>query len=220
MKKNENMHTKFDQYVSQINSLSATQQKLLALRLGIDVQDDQADNQLAAYVTIKQKDMVSEGELRKYITKKLPIHMNPAQISIIEKMPHTYNGKVDYQALSNLKKRSRIHNVIEPNNDVQSVLKGIWESLLNLNQISTSDNFFNIGGHSLLVTSMVAQIRDIFPVQLSLNNVFDNPTIIELANYMLSDIEGKGEIERTAELYLQLSEMSEDELNIKLDEGN
>lgn len=212
------MPDKIDQYILQIKQLAPVQQELLALKLQHSLLNNRSNEQLVAFVTEKEKGTILEKDLRKYISQTLPEHMQPAQIKIIKDMPRTHNGKIDRETLSSLKTKRIIKNEIKPDNDVEKVLKGIWESVLNLSHINTTDNFFNIGGHSLLVTALVAQIRDIFPVKLSLNSVFDNPTIIELANYMLSDSEKEAEIKRTAEIYLQLAELSEEELDSRFDE--
>jgi hypothetical protein len=105
---------------------------------------------------------------------------------------------------------------VAPQNAVQEVLQLIWQEVLELENIGVHDNFFQLGGHSLLVTMLIAKTREIFQTGVSLRSIFDAPTIAELAEWLLQDVEQHPKIEKTAQLYLQLSRLSEEEAEAML----
>ncbi|MEM6404416.1 MAG: condensation domain-containing protein, partial [Cyanobacteria bacterium P01_D01_bin.116] len=110
-------------------------------------------------------------------------YMIPSSYMMLEEFPLTPNRKVDRKALPNPEK---IHiqeqnNFVTPRNPVEEILVNIWSEILGVEKISVDDNFFEIGGHSLLATRVISQIREVFEVELPLRKLFENPTIIGIA---------------------------------------
>ena len=94
------------------------------------------------------------------------------------------NGKVDLTALPepNIENTLRDEEFIAPRTPVENRLAAILSSLLSLSEVSVKDNFFLLGGHSLLGTQLIARVRGAFGVELGLRTLFDTPTIADLSN--------------------------------------
>jgi acyl carrier protein len=124
--------------------------------------------------------------LRHYLQERLPEYMIPSFFILLEDLPVTSSGKIDYQALpppdqSLLDSGS---SLVAPRTSLERSLADIWMNVLGLHQVSIEDNFFRIGGHSLLVTRVIARLRDILHIELPLRIFFENPTITALAEYI------------------------------------
>jgi acyl carrier protein len=103
---------------------------------------------------------------------------------LVERIPLTTNGKIDRQALSTLPleaKAAGAEDVTGPRTPTETTLAAIWSELLNLPRVGVNDDFFDLGGQSLVAIRAVARIRDAFHVNLSLRNLFERPTVAGLA---------------------------------------
>ncbi|MDL2145544.1 phosphopantetheine-binding protein, partial [Flavobacterium tructae] len=113
----------------------------------------------------------------------LPEYMVPQLWVTLEKMPLTSNGKLDKKALpdpdgSDLSSTE----YVAPRNETEEQLAAIWQNLLGVEQIGIHDNFFELGGHSLLATRLVSMIRKELIIEVSIREVFEHATIVELAS--------------------------------------
>ncbi|MDO5977225.1 non-ribosomal peptide synthetase/type I polyketide synthase, partial [Flavivirga jejuensis] len=134
-----------------------------------------------------EADVSISEKLHRRCVEELPSYMHPNQYCIIEEFPLNLSDKVDVKQLiaiflsehtdGNDTKRDRY---VAPRNETEEHLVGIWQNLLGINQIGIDDNFFELGGHSLLVVQLIAQIQKI-DFQISVKDIFENPTIRELA---------------------------------------
>jgi acyl carrier protein len=121
--------------------------------------------------------------LRQYAQERLPEHMVPAQVVFMAEFPKTPNKKIDRVALP-APDTSIVESENEfeaPATDVEASLAVLWTELLDLQRVGRRDNFFESGGHSLLAMQLVGKIRTQFGVDLPLKNLFEHPTITELA---------------------------------------
>lgn len=128
------------------------------------------------------------GLLRDYLNAQLPTYMIPAKFMFIDRMPLTPNGKVDWRALpipdsSDLEIENHL---VKPRNATEAALVKIWEDVLGIHPISIHDNFFEIGGHSLLALQILIQIRDRFDVELNLFTLFQYSTPAQLSKVILA----------------------------------
>jgi hypothetical protein len=132
--------------------------------------------------------------------------MVPSIFVRLETLPLTQNGKVDIIALpaSNAENTLRDEEFTAPRTPVEERLSVMLSALLGVEQVSVNDNFFMLGGHSLLGTQLISQIRGAFGVELALFTLFESPTIEHLAI----------EIERL--LMEKIEAMSEDEVQLLL----
>ena len=126
---------------------------------------------------------VNAGELRAELTKRLPEYMLPSAIVMLEEMPLTANGKVDKQKLLEAETGEREVKVeyVAPRTPVEEVIAGIFSEVLRLERVGIFNNFFDLGGHSLLVTLVVSRLREAFHVELPHRALFDHPTVADLS---------------------------------------
>jgi amino acid adenylation domain-containing protein len=123
-------------------------------------------------------------EWRDFLGKTLPEYMIPSHFIVLEKLPLTPNGKVNRKALTEVGKTVVATDIELPVTETETSLAQIWAKLLKYEVIARQDNFFNLGGHSLLATQLCYRIRDTFNIELPLRQVFETPTLIDLANYV------------------------------------
>ncbi|MCP4661953.1 MAG: amino acid adenylation domain-containing protein [bacterium] len=122
-------------------------------------------------------------QLRRFLQQKLPGHMVPAVLVLVDALPLLPNGKVDRQALP-APDRTRPElgeTFVAPRTRVEEVLVKIWAEVLNLERIGIFDNFFELGGHSLLATQIISRLQSALPVDLPVGSLFSSPTVARLA---------------------------------------
>jgi len=144
-------------------------------------EDIPGDKRIAAYF-IPTENSISAIELRDYLNGQLPAYMVPSAFMQIDVFPLTPNGKIDKRALPQPEfDRSIIKaEFIEPRNENEQKLASVWQNLLNLEKVGVHDNFFEIGGHSLIATQLTSRIQSEFEVNFELRYIFEAPTIAEL----------------------------------------
>ena len=141
------------------------------------------EKHLVAYVVVRSESQPSASDLRSFLEKELPQYMVPAVFVRLDSFPLTQNGKIDRAALPapNYENTLRDEEFIGARTPLEGRLAAILSSLLNLEQVSVHDNFFMLGGHSLLGTQLISQIRGAFGVELALRTLFESPTIEQLS---------------------------------------
>ncbi|MBD2515136.1 amino acid adenylation domain-containing protein [Nostoc sp. FACHB-973] len=153
------------------------------------VQEDKPGNQnLIAYITLHPNKTLTISELRRFLQNKLLDHMLPTAFMILEAFPLTSNGKVDRRALpipDALRPELEVAYVV-PQTEVEKTIASVWQKALNLEKIGIHDNFFEIGGHSLLLVTVHSQLQEILNAELSTLDLFRYPTINSLAEYLSS----------------------------------
>jgi len=127
---------------------------------------------------------IREEELREYVKEKLPDYMAPAAIVVMEELPLTRNGKLDRGALprpEELKKQSDVGES-QYRNAYEEIISGIWRDLLKVDRVRPEDNFFEVGGDSLLATQVISRIRAVFGVEIRFQVIFREGTVEGLAS--------------------------------------
>jgi acyl carrier protein len=142
--------------------------------------DASGEKRLVAYVV----GQVEAAELRGHLRESLPEYMVPAAFVVLERLPLTPTGKLDVRALPAPELASAEERYAAPRTPVEEVLAGIWAEVLRLERVGVNDNFFEAGGHSLLVTRVVSRIRAVFGVELPLRALFEGSTVAELARVL------------------------------------
>jgi len=122
--------------------------------------DERGETQLFAYV-IADGEASASNELRAHLRRKLPDHMIPRAFILLDKLPLTVSGKVNRLALLQPRPEQleEQENLIAPRNPTEEIVAGIWADVLNLKNLSVGDDFFVLGGHSLLLARLAARIR-------------------------------------------------------------
>jgi amino acid adenylation domain-containing protein len=151
------------------------------------------DKQLVAYFLPLPKAQPTHSELRNFLAKRLPEYMVPATFVKLRNLPLNPSGKVDRTALPmpDAENTLRDSTFVAPRTPIEERVAVILASLLGVEQVSVNDNFFLIGGHSLLGTQLIANIRAAFGVELTLLRVFDAPTVAMLSEQIEVLLESK-----------------------------
>jgi amino acid adenylation domain-containing protein len=164
-----------------------------AIRQSVVVVGGEASNpRLVAYFVPHDGDAPSAEELREYLRKRLPEFMVPAVLVSLDSMPLTASGKVDRKALPAVDGRLSDLQVeyVPPRNETETGLAEIWREVLQLERVGIRDNFFALGGHSLLAAQVASRIARVLRVELPLREMFQSPTIAELAEQIVASQAG------------------------------
>jgi amino acid adenylation domain-containing protein len=144
----------------------------------VTVVGDGDDRRLIAYLVLAAESQASAGTFREYLQSRVPDYMIPAAFARMNALPLTTNGKVDRAALP--KPNGNIlpeEEYAAPRTVVEQRLAELIAPLLRVERVGTNDNFFLLGGHSLLGTQLLTRISETFGVELSLLTIFDHPTL-------------------------------------------
>ncbi len=136
------------------------------------------DEQLIGYLVAND---VTPNELLEHMESKLPSYMLVSQFELLDEMPLTRNGKQDRNTLLAMDLTKAISLYIAPQTETETQIQNIWQELLGLEQISVEDNFFEIGGHSLLGIRLASACREKLGIELPLKALMENPTIRSIA---------------------------------------
>ncbi|MBD3919132.1 amino acid adenylation domain-containing protein [Paenibacillus sp. PR3] len=159
------------------------------------------DKRLCAYLTGKRE--LAPAEIRTHLAAKLPDYMIPAYYTHLDAIPLTVNGKADRKALNQFAETYESNReYISPQSDIEVMLAEIWGELLHQERVGTQDNFFDIGGNSLLLLQMHAKLQARLSHPLKVTDLFAYPTIQGLAAFLHSET-----VAAKQEVWLQYSEL-------------
>lgn len=149
-------------------------------------EDEPGAKKLAAYLVFDHDSRPSQDELKKFLRARLPDYMVPAAFVLLKRLPLTPGGKVDRRQLPppTITQGELRKNFVPPNTEVESKLVEIWEKMLGVRPIGIRDNFFEIGGHSLLEVRFVAEVEKNLGVTLPLTSLYYTRTIENLAKIL------------------------------------
>ena len=150
-------------------------------------EDTPGDQRLAAYLVLKEK-KVSKELIQKELVKKLPEYMIPSVFVILDNLPLTPNGKIDRKALPIPgKKRRSNKNYLAPRKKIEKLIADIWKQQLQIEKVGVHDNFFDLGGHSLLMAKVHSALREKVCPELTMVDLFRYPTIKKLNQFLTQD---------------------------------
>jgi amino acid adenylation domain-containing protein len=183
-----------------------------------------ANTQLVAYITLKSEGTFEERSLRFHLTPLLPDYMIPTAFVRVQDLPTLPNGKIDRQALESTDSAraeaadgTADHVVFEaPETAVEKVLGALWQDLLKKPKISRQDDFFQLGGHSILATQLFARILETFGVKIRLRSLFEERRLAAIAQAITDQADEPATLERRAEIALQILELTDDEADTAL----
>jgi amino acid adenylation domain-containing protein len=135
-------------------------------------EDRAGGTRIVAYVVGAEK-----NNLRTWLREKLPSYLVPAVIVPIDSLPVTANGKLDRDSLPLAFDSGQDAGSESPSSDVERVVATIWREVLDVPRVGRDDNFFDLGGHSLMVTRVVGRVRDRLLVELPFRSLFEFPTL-------------------------------------------
>lgn len=149
--------------------------------------EPEGELRLVAYIVAKLGLQVSISELRQHMQERLPNHMIPSAIIKLGALPLTPNGKVDRLALPapEAAEKERERELIAPQTQAEEMVARIWSTVLGLEQISTQDNFFDLGGHSFLAIKVHNHLcRELNRSDIPLLKLFEYTTIQSMARFV------------------------------------
>ena len=160
------------------------------------------NNRLIAYI-VASSDLIAEADVLHHLKHSLPDYMLPSQVIYLTLMPLTPNGKLDRNALPNpeIYRVAHAKTFKAPTNDIETLLLRAWQEVLELSRISTDDDFFALGGHSLAAIQIRSRINELFQIDIPAKLLFEYPTIELIAKEILS---------------LQIQQQDDDSLNLLL----
>jgi amino acid adenylation domain-containing protein len=168
-------------YRVELGEISATLRRHLAVRSSVVLVDQQGSSEprLIAYVVCDEPRPDSQ-QLQTHLAGQLPSYMVPTAFVHLDEMPLMANGKLDRACLPT-PILERASEWATPESGLEQVLETIVAELLGLSRVRVDENFFMLGGHSLLGAQLIARIGSRFGVEMSLRSLFDNPTVAEMA---------------------------------------
>ncbi|MCX6287145.1 MAG: amino acid adenylation domain-containing protein [Bacteroidetes bacterium] len=147
------------------------------------------DVRLTAFIVPGPETKIQENELRDFLRLHLPAYMIPGNFIIAPSIPTLPNGKTDFKALMNL--RPSVPKIPEffqhRMNETEALLSGIWKEILDHEAFTLQDNFFEVGGHSLLLVKMKDLIAEKINTEVSIVDLFHYPTLRSLAAFLRKD---------------------------------
>ncbi|MGA9771257.1 MAG: amino acid adenylation domain-containing protein [Blastocatellia bacterium] len=191
------------------------------------VREGIVEKPLTSYANNPMKTALSHNMiavLREYLKERLPEYMVPSSIVLLDEMPLTPSGKLDRRALPAPDQSRAAVDVayVEPHSEIERAIASVWQEVLNISRVGTRDNFFDLGGHSLLMAQAQSKLRKIFNRDISMIDLFQYTTISALARHIAGDgiellsPEAQGSDERYEEgmnrLQRRLRQMKQSEL--------
>ena len=144
------------------------------------------DVRLVAYVTAGAS-RPCEREMRTRLAEKLPEFMRPTQIVVLDRMPMTPNGKIDRQALPRPMAVAERGEMVAATGDIEAAVAAIWKEVLGLDEISVTENVFDLGAHSLLVVQMQRRMKEHFARDIPITDIFRSPTVRAIAAHLSNE---------------------------------
>jgi amino acid adenylation domain-containing protein len=142
-----------------------------------------ADKRLVAFLVAAPELAGEQAGIRAFLAETLPDYMLPAAYLFLDAMPLTPNGKVDRRALGlvDLSELTLQTPFVAPRTELEVELAAMWSDLLGVERVAAHDNFFDLGGHSLLTTQLVSRLRAAYQLEVPLPTFFEDPTVAGLA---------------------------------------
>ncbi|WP_459503144.1 amino acid adenylation domain-containing protein [Bacillus sp. C1] len=160
-------------------------------------EDRPGDKRLVAYIVHDARRNLDSKEIREYAAESLPGYMIPSAIMMMSELPLTPNGKINRKVLPapdfNLLVSERVAR-----NPQEEILCDLFAEVLSIARVGIDDNFFEIGGHSLLAARLMGRIRETLGVELGIGKLFESPTVAELAKQLDSAQSARPAIQKVA----------------------
>ncbi|WAC73176.1 phosphopantetheine-binding protein, partial [Roseateles sp. SL47] len=146
--------------------------------------DIDGQNRLVAYVTPQPGHELATTQLRSELADQLPDYMLPSAFVVLAELPLTPNGKIDRKALPALESSEVSDRYVAPRNATEAAVSQVWATLLQTDRVGVTDNFFDLGGHSLLLVSLHQQLDQMYPGRLAMSDFFTHTTVEQIAAFL------------------------------------
>nr|QEO74753.1 AMP-dependent synthetase and ligase [uncultured bacterium] len=156
--------------------------------------DGAADTRLVAYVVAEPGNEPAGEDLGDFLKQALPDYMVPSMYVLLERLPLTPNGKLDHAALPDLEGVRATLEVeyIPPQTDLERAIATIWQEVLKIESVGVNDNFFDLGGHSLLVARVHSRLEAHLGKEIPIIDLFQFATVRSLASYIMGKYDERG----------------------------
>ncbi len=142
------------------------------------------NGELVAYVVLHEGKKLGQSDLGAYLYDRLPSYMIPAAFITLQELPRNSGGEVDRAALAVLGQEQLTKEFALPSTELERTIAAAWQSVLAIEQVGIHDNFFDLGGHSLLMIQLHQKLRGELPVEIELLHLFQFPTIDSLVRFL------------------------------------
>ena len=168
----------------------------------VTVSENGGVKSLVAHFTSSEAKDLKADELRKFLRQTLPDYMVPSQFILLQEMPLTTSGKVDRKRLPEMEKLRPLleTRLVPPRDEVEGAVASIWKRVLHIPELGIDDNFFDLGGHSLLMVQAHREVQEHFEVTIPLIKLLEHPTVRAFAGYVrgTGDSDSPGNLEDRA----------------------
>ena len=145
------------------------------------------DKRLIGFVAPKAGTAPRPEELKTFLSEKLPEYLAPSFIVILDSLPLSANGKVDRQALPKIEDLALGDQFVAPRTPEEAGIANLWKSLLGLEKVGIRDNFFVLGGHSMLAVRLISEIKKAYDKKIPLSFLYQGATVEALAAFVSGD---------------------------------
>jgi amino acid adenylation domain-containing protein len=152
-------------------------------------EDNPGDKRLVAYLIAAPAQKLDIEQLQREVKDKLPDHMVPSRFVIVEEFPMTTSGKIDRKALPAPPPERRVEATVAPRDALESNLASIFTHVLGLPTVSITDNFFDLGGHSLTAARLLSEVEKVTGRQIPLSALFRGATVMSLAQLIREQVD-------------------------------
>ncbi|WP_235457443.1 amino acid adenylation domain-containing protein [Williamsia sp. Leaf354] len=149
------------------------------------------DTVLVTYVTPRAGAVLVPEQIVEHARRHLPAHLVPHTVMVIDDLPRNRSGKVDRSALPPVELHSG-HDFVAPRSELETIVAGVFASVVGVDQVGVHDDFFAIGGNSLSATKVISRLERLLDRRLALRVLFENPSVATLVGALGSDAPGSG----------------------------
>ncbi len=171
----------------ELGEIEAVLERHPAVRAACVTVDGQTpeEQRLGAYIVLKEGEVDRLPEVREHASRQLPVHMAPSLFMVLERLPLTASGKVDRQALPPFEPVMFAAPADDtPSTELEKEIAALWAELLRSGPVGIRQNFFEVGGHSLLAIRLLSKLRELCHIEMPLRMFFQYPTVAGLAAYI------------------------------------
>jgi len=158
----------------------------------VSLREDEPGNQRLVAYAVPDSDRsasLAANDLQSFLRQRLPEYMMPSAFVLLKSLPLTANGKIDRRSLPvpDSVRPELAAAYVAPQTDIERAIATIWQEMLHLDRVGIHDNFFDLGGHSLLIVQLYSKLQGVFNRTISITDIFKYPTINSLAKYLNQD---------------------------------
>ncbi|WP_428834921.1 phosphopantetheine-binding protein [Staphylococcus aureus] len=190
-------------------------QKDIHSAVAVIVEDTNEQKRIIAFVEMNKENqyVLETNSLKEQFNLNLPNHMVPSHIEAIEKLPLNKNGKIDRLKLTEIAKelitKEITNEYTAPRTQLESIITSLMSDVLNINTLSINDNFFDLGGDSIIATRLNNRIEEMLGINIPLSTLFNNPTVKKLCIFI-----NQGEHSQSINDFIKmLSQLETSEIN-------